>query len=74
MDLTEKFACTNYQIGDIIQHKEIESIQRKIIWVFTIFYDMDGDKTELCYNTVGKDNVVRTIKKSNMDMYYKKIE
>jgi hypothetical protein len=46
----------------------------KITWVFTLFYDMDGEQSELCYETVDlSNNTTCSIRKSVVDELYTKL-
>ena len=63
-----------YKIGDIIQHKENEKCKKKITWMFTLFYDMEGHRTETCYETIDLlDHTTCSIRKSVIDELYTKL-
>ena len=70
-----------YSIGDIIKHNEDNSLRRKIIGIFDIFYDETGVSNEIYYQTIILKNNNTTInntyppcpiKETSIDKYYKR--
>jgi hypothetical protein len=63
-----------YFIGDIIKHNEDNTLRRKIISIYDIFYDETGISDETYYQTIilDKDNIYPPcpIKETAIDKYY----
>lgn len=65
-----------YKINDIIQHKEDETLKRKIIYIIHNFYHEIGYSAEIYYQTIiiGNNNIPPlAIKESSINNYYKVI-
>jgi len=69
-------AKPKYAVGDIIQHKLEFSIKRKIIYIFSVFYDETGVSKDIYYQTtlVGDNNYPPSAMSENaINRYYTKI-
>ena len=61
-----------YCIGDILYHREDNSIKRVILFIWDIFYDETGITAEVYYQTNTLENTVppSPMKESDIDKYY----
>jgi len=61
-----------YCIGDILHHREDNSIKRVVLFIWDIFYDETGISQEVYYQTNTLENTVPPcpMKESDIDKYY----
>jgi hypothetical protein len=66
-----------YAEGDILQHKIEISIKRKIIYVYSVFYDETGISNDTYYQTTllgNNEYPPSPISESAINKYYKKYD